>query len=244
MEQEFVLKHRLVGAAVLIFFGVLVLPWWLSPPEPQAETSPTSANEQSVTLPNADTNDSLEDDLLAALAAEQGIVEVDEESVYVSRITPIDERGGASSSSQQQVDQELQQALSESPAATETSEDAVQTTQVAPSATANEDTSNQVDPVATTSTTTRELDTDSSQPNIEVGWAVQVGVYTDASGAQKVIEDLKRNGFDPQSTIVETNRGSGTRIWLGPFEARVDAAKAKNELTEKTGEPGFIRRYP
>ena len=90
--------------------------------------------------------------------------------------------------------------------------------------------------------------TSSSEPAaiIERGWAVQVGVFTDSNGAKRVVEDLRAKGFAPKTTIVDTNKGkaTGTRVWLGPYESRVSAAKAKANLTEKTGESGFIRAYP
>ena len=31
-DNDFVLKHRIAGAAFLLFFGALVLPWLLGPP--------------------------------------------------------------------------------------------------------------------------------------------------------------------------------------------------------------------
>ena len=81
---------------------------------------------------------------------------------------------------------------------------------------------------------------------VDVGWVVQVGVFTDKRGAAKVVDDLRDKGFNPSTSIVDTNRGkaTGTRIWLGPYAQRVEAAKSKTLLTSKTGEAGFIRAYP
>ena len=85
-----------------------------------------------------------------------------------------------------------------------------------------------------------------SVDKVDVGWVVQVGVFTDKKGAAKVVEDLKLKGFIPSTTIVDTNLGkeTGTRVWLGPFAQRVDAAKSITSLKEKTGSDAFIRAYP
>jgi cell division septation protein DedD len=81
---------------------------------------------------------------------------------------------------------------------------------------------------------------------VKVGWIVQVGVFIEQAGAERVVQDLRSKGFNPSTSIVDTNRGkdTGTRIWLGPFEQRVAAAKAKTRLKNETGEAGFIRAYP
>ena len=84
------------------------------------------------------------------------------------------------------------------------------------------------------------------EPSVDIGWVVQVGVFTDSKGAAKVVSDLKSKGFDPSTTIVDTNMGkaTGTRVWLGPYAQRVDAAKSKTSLKDRTGGDGFIRAYP
>jgi cell division septation protein DedD len=86
----------------------------------------------------------------------------------------------------------------------------------------------------------------SEAASVEVGWVVQVGVFTDKKGAARVVQDLQSKGFKPSTSIVDTNQGkaTGARIWLGPYSQRIDAAKAKTELTNRTGEAGFIRAYP
>ena len=88
--------------------------------------------------------------------------------------------------------------------------------------------------------------TPASKPKVEIGWVVQVGLFENAKGAQKVVQDLKSKGFTPSVTVVDTNRGkaTGTRVWLGPFAQRVDAAKTMSRLADQTGQAGFIRAYP
>jgi cell division septation protein DedD len=84
------------------------------------------------------------------------------------------------------------------------------------------------------------------QPAVEVGWIVQVGLYLEEKGAKSKMSDLGRLGFQPASTIVDTNRGpkTGTRVWLGPFAKRSQAESENKALKKKTGKDGFIRVYP
>ena len=80
---EFELKHRITGAAVLLVFGVLFLPWLLG--------SPSEANKSDVT------DDSTRYQELSAVEIEKELLEAidnenvdDDIEVYVSRITPLD----------------------------------------------------------------------------------------------------------------------------------------------------------
>lgn len=243
MEQDFELKHRLVGAAVLIFFGVLVLPWWLG--APATETADGSVEPAQITdLSNVSTaapQGEVEPDLLASLMAEQANALDGVEQVLVSRITPLDDNTPADRD--QSVGLVGKGNASQDPTAERpTSNAEIARNQAATSA--------QTSPTVATKAD-GEKSAKSAVPvtesaEIEVGWAVQVGVFTDQVGAGKVVNDLKAKGFNPKVSTVDTNKGlkTGTRVWLGPYEARVDAAKAKANLTEKTGEPGFIRDFP
>lgn len=258
---DFVLKHRITGAAVLLFFGALVLPWILGAPggaDAVADTASAPSisensgqNAEAVGAGNSVAN------LAQALAEETVQVE---EQVYISRITPLD------------ADSETSEPVSSTPSeptqastVTASSSDVVEPAQaekqassaVGVSTTANRQQS-PAPTVAAKKSETQPTPTKNSDaarpsvrptpqaPEVDVGWVVQVGVFTDQRGAKRVVEDLRSKGFTPSTTIVDTNRGkaTGTRIWLGPYAQRVDAAKAKSELTEKTGEAGFIRAYP
>ena len=242
MEQDFELKHRLVGAAVLIFFGVLVLPWWLSPPvkNTSANTSDSNLSVDSSGVVKSEDEAVLGPDLLAALAAEQDVIGEGEESVYVSRITPLDEGESAiSNAASPGENSKVEVAVTELKSAAETD--------VKPKVTKPKPAPVNTKPLQqAVEQTTLTQKTAADSLSIEVGWAVQVGVFTDQIGAGKVVDDLKTKGFNPKTSVVDTNKGpkTGTRVWLGPYEARVDAAKAKSKLTAKTGEPGFIRTYP
>lgn len=235
-EPDFVLKHRVVGAAFLLFFGALVLPWLLGTPDTMDET-------ESVTVANAaelQTQSDPEADLLAAIESE---LPEAEDQVYISKITPLD------ADQQDQTDNTIErnpEPRSSSTSGTD-SRPAEANDEDADVAVVDEQVEREQASIGTAETVATEGASDrASQPAIDVGWIVQVGVFTDQNGAARVVSDLRAKGFDPSTTVVDTNRGkaTGTRIWLGPYAQRVDAAKAKTELTSKTGEAGFIRAYP
>lgn len=246
-EGDFVLKHRVTGAAVLLFFGAMFLPWLLGAPD-AVETSDLVSNSEGV----------LENDLATVIdQSEEGLADLEQQfetdEVFISKITPVDQSSelqeGTDAGDAGQIKTNVQEPRADSSAPKESSNPPSQTEVVTPplkaslsqveSSQASEN-SNVVSKVPDNKTET------SKNISIEIGWAVQVGVFIDKSGASRVVQDLRSKGFEPSTTIVDTNRGkaTGTRIWLGPYAQRVDAAKAKATLLAKTGEPGFIRRYP
>ncbi|NNC99213.1 MAG: hypothetical protein HKN85_03430 [Gammaproteobacteria bacterium] len=244
---DFVLKHRIAGAAFLLFFGALFLPWLLG--DPSAASKPeqvdVEAGNAAASAIRAVESQQVEDELLAAIERKEA---AEPEQVYISKITPLGSNNTA---------------LSSSPPAEKPAEAATKTPQskavpaTKPATTRAEEPKSigagrAAEPIASKAAETTPATTDTvpatvqANNSIEVGWAVQVGVFTDKNGAARVVKDLQAKGFEPQTTIVDTNRGkaTGTRIWLGPFAQRVDAAKAKTRLTNQTGEAGFIRAYP
>lgn len=235
-ETDFVLKHRITGAAFLIFFGVLFLPWLLSAPSQSLQ-----ANDESIDLNSEQASRSdIEQELLAAIENEN-VVEEDLE-IYVSRITPLDAQNSEANT---QTSTENSSATVENTQATESDSDK-------PVVVEQEIDDSQlvkvVEPPKESDTNTEEPEEtiEVKEPSVDIGWVVQVGVFTDSKGAAKVVSDLKSKGFDPSTTIVDTNMGkaTGTRVWLGPYAQRVDAAKSKTSLKDRTGGDGFIRAYP
>ena len=298
-ETDFVLKHRLVGAGVLLLFGAVVLPLLLGPPsqasklvdspdiQPNslADFSQSENSRNSATSVDSDSN--IEDELLAAIEAEGDGIET-EERVYISKITPLDTRAKSAPekvakpkavSSEQKPKKTVvktdkpkavvskadtsspdlainksvkAEAIDDRPVKQATKKIDKKLAQA--TTTINTSTPNTSTPkTVITGTSANKIEQAPTlsapavnQPIVELGWVVQVGVFTDKNGADKVVKDLQSKGFTPSITVVDTNRGkgTGTRVWLGPFAQRVDAAKTKTRLTEKTGEPGFIRAFP
>ena len=81
-ENDFVLKHRIAGAAFLLFFGALVLPWLLGAPSDAKKTQTPQPVEQTATQEYVP--EDLESEVLAQLQEE---VETPEK-VYISKVTP------------------------------------------------------------------------------------------------------------------------------------------------------------
>jgi len=232
-SNDFVLKHRVAGAAVILFFGALVLPWLLGTPseakkDAQAQLVAKNDRERAV-------NQALREELLASLADQQ---ELPADQVYVSKITPLSKNNDSTSipdepKAEAKTADKLESSQERAPKAeTVVKESVDKKSDPINSAAVKEDPFQKPAAVAQT-----------DKP-VAVGWIVQVGVFTDQKGVTKVINDLKSKGFSPSTSIVDTNKGKGTRIWLGPYEERIAAAQIISNLSEKTGESGFIRSYP
>jgi len=240
-HADFVLKHRVVGAGILLFFGALVLPWLLGPPSEAKKTvgvldNATDFSQQEGVQDQTPNSNSIEDELLAAIEAED---DESREQVYISKITPLESQpanvaretfSGADVSAEQKLRKTLDK-ISESDRSKSVKKPPISTKKP---------------PKAKSPVDTKVAKAKLTPNKVTRGWVVQVGVFTDKKGAEKVVQNLKSKGFKPSTSVVDTNRGkaTGTRVWLGPFAQRVDAAKIKNRLTSKTGEAGFIRAYP
>jgi len=79
---------------------------------------------------------------------------------------------------------------------------------------------------------------------IERGWVVRVATLVNAESANKLLADLNEKGFAPDSESIDTPNGEGTRIWIGPYERRVDAARVRARLEQQIGLPGLITAFP
>jgi len=268
-DADFVLKHRVVGAGVLLLFGAVVLPLLLGPPSQASKIANNteldvdsladfSHRENSNNNASSfDNSSNIEDELLAAIEAED--IEM-QEQVYISKITPLDNRPASTpkrSDTSKPVAAKKQSKKSPEKLA-KPEADKFKADKTSPDLAANKPIkteaiekpslikSDKKLAAAEPTAESKVAEPASTPAKIELGWVVQVGVFTDKQGANKVVKDLQSKGFTPSITVVDTNRGkgTGTRVWLGPFAQRVDAAKTKTRLTEKTGEPGFIRAFP
>lgn len=79
---------------------------------------------------------------------------------------------------------------------------------------------------------------------IERGWVVRVGVFTDVENVKEVLVDLKEKGFAPDTESIDISVGKATRIWIGPYEQRVEAARARTRLEQQIGLLGTINAFP
>lgn len=223
--EAFVLKHRLAGAAVLIGFAVIVLPLLLGGPREEAGGTDSAKPREQDT------------------------------KVFRSNITPI---GGETPTAEAREDGDLNRTVGEL-----LDRDAPPSGDPAPeTATAtNGDVDDEPEPDRANGTDDGEVETaardedaggtetaatpDREAPReIDRGWIVQVGTFTKPGNVDKLVASLNDSGFEASTTGVETSEGSATRVWVGPFETRVEAARIKTRVSQQTGSEALIVAYP
>jgi len=107
---EFNLKHRVTGAGVLLFLGALVIPWLLGPP---SEAAKQAANPE-LLEPEIAVSE-IERDLLEG---NEQFIEEPEETVYISKITPLN--GQSSSTSDKTSNKSTKTDVGKSPSTADT----------------------------------------------------------------------------------------------------------------------------
>lgn len=80
--------------------------------------------------------------------------------------------------------------------------------------------------------------------SVERGWIVQIGTFKNQNNVEKLVAKLQSGGFEPATTEVKTGKGAATRVWVGPFRTRVEAARNKTRVKQRTGTEGLIVAYP
>jgi DedD protein len=196
VAEEFDPKKRLVGAAILIGLAVIVLPVILD--RDDGATTATTSQEQAI--------QGLKNDYVSS---------EEEVTVFVSKITPIEENRGSIDTGSTQKPSEV---VTKAPALKPVKESV---------------------PVVAAPKSASE-----PKNSVERGWVVRIGTFANAANVKKLLVDLGSKGFTPDSDSIETSKGLATRIWIGPYERRVDAARARTQLEQQTGEPGLITAFP
>lgn len=78
----------------------------------------------------------------------------------------------------------------------------------------------------------------------KVGFAVQVGAFSDATEAGAMRERMRAAGFTAFTESVTTDRGKLTRVRVGPVLDRAAADQLKSQIQSKTGVDGIVRPHP
>lgn len=78
----------------------------------------------------------------------------------------------------------------------------------------------------------------------KVGFAVQVGAFSDAVQAGAMREKLRAAGFTAFTDTVTTDKGKLTRVRVGPALDRAAADQLKAQIQAKVGVDGIVRPYP
>ena len=77
-----------------------------------------------------------------------------------------------------------------------------------------------------------------------VGFAVQLGAFSNAAEASAMREKLRAGGFSAFVEQVKTDKGVLNRVRVGPVASRADADKLKSQVSAKTGIDGMVRPHP
>lgn len=77
-----------------------------------------------------------------------------------------------------------------------------------------------------------------------VGWAVQVGAFSSQAEAQALRDRLRGSGFAAFVEQVPTDRGTLTRVRVGPVAGRDAAEQLKAQVAASQGISGMVVRHP
>ncbi len=231
-QHDFNIRHRLVGAVVLLGLGVIVIPMILQGKGPGAVMKSDSLTEE----------------------VQEWIVETEDATTYTSRVKPVGETGVAVDEPPEllEIDDASDnsavinnQAAPESPPVTAVPDNQPQAVEPAPEPEPKpekiQENSNQVAAIKLPEPAPM---TDLKPENVARGWMVQVGSFSKPENAQNMISKLNEGGFDSRYEVITTDSGQVTRVWVGPYEKRVTAGRALEAVKDKTGVKGFIKSYP
>ena len=77
-----------------------------------------------------------------------------------------------------------------------------------------------------------------------VGFAVQLGAFSQASEANALRDRVRAAGFSAFVEQVNTDNGVLNRVRVGPVASRADADQLKAQVAAKVGIPGMVRPHP
>ncbi len=77
-----------------------------------------------------------------------------------------------------------------------------------------------------------------------VGFAVQLGAFSHATDANAMRDKLRANGFSAFVEQVRTDKGTLSRVRVGPVASRAEADQLKAKVAAKVGISGMVRPHP
>jgi cell division septation protein DedD len=77
-----------------------------------------------------------------------------------------------------------------------------------------------------------------------VGFAVQVGAFSKAADANALRDKLRAGGFSAFVEQVQTDKGTLSRVRVGPVSNRADADQLKAKVAADTGMSGMVLSHP
>ena len=78
----------------------------------------------------------------------------------------------------------------------------------------------------------------------DVGFAVQLGAFSNADEAGKLRDRVRGLGFGAFIEQVNTDKGTLTRVLAGPVSSREQAEQLKSQVAARTGINGLVRAHP
>jgi cell division septation protein DedD len=77
-----------------------------------------------------------------------------------------------------------------------------------------------------------------------VGFAVQLGAFSSAADANALRDRARAAGFSAFVEQVRTDKGTLSRVRVGPVASRADADRLKAQVAAKVGVDGMVRPHP
>ena len=78
----------------------------------------------------------------------------------------------------------------------------------------------------------------------DVGFAVQLGAFSNAAEAGKLRDRVRALGFGAFTEQVNTDKGTLNRVLAGPVASREQAEQLKSQVAARTGITGLVRSHP
>jgi cell division septation protein DedD len=77
-----------------------------------------------------------------------------------------------------------------------------------------------------------------------VGYAVQLGAFSNAGDANALRDRVRAAGFSAFVEQVRTDKGTLSRVRVGPVADRAEADRLKTQVAAKVGIDGMVRPHP
>lgn len=225
------LKHRLVGAAILILFAVILLPWMLGS---YSIVDPLTENIEKKETNVAEGDVSSVEDVIVAESDEIQVLQPEQEvKVFVSRVQSLDKDvKPINIEVKKELTQIVQKADSAPFESVEKKENAKSDKAVVKKIVSEESKPKVIKAPAPV------------KKSIENGYIVSVGVFGNTANVEKMMSDLRTKNFNPSVRQEKFNSKTVNRIFMGPFATRAKAGKVKLKLYEKENIPSLIKEFP
>lgn len=224
-DYDFSMKKRLVGAAILISFAVLILPWLLGSYDNNGVEKKTDV------APGLNTEEVSDLDNVVERSPNKQIVQADDDkSVFISRVQPIDASGSAKTS-----------VIAESKALKNDKIKSSPKKDLKINKVAEKKVSKSVKkPLQQKKGVVKE----SASKSVVRGYIVSVGIFGDSKNANKLVAKLKSQNFSPVTRQEKFKNKEVTRVYMGPFTTRSQAGKIKLRLFEEQKVPSLLKEFP